>query len=196
MARSKKTDSADTSMDNPSDATVADGESQEATGTDDVPAEEIDTDAEIERLMGSAQVGGPVVEDDADADEFTVEGLDDIDSKFIVPNGTYPARCTDIEYGPSKKSGWPMFTFTYTLTSADKHGGKDFKIYATKKPTALFTLNMVLQAYGIPIGATTTFKKSQILNKDVRVIMLEEKYTTDGGEERSSSKIKKVLPAG
>lgn len=196
MARTRKNITEDP------DSNTHDGSTSEADPNDSTPDDtetdanaepEIDTDAEIERLMG-ASMGAPVAE--PSDDEFSVEGLDEVDSKFEVPDGTYGGKCVEIKNEISKKSGFPMIVFTYVLTDGGKHAGKEFIVYATKKPTALFTMKMVLKAYGIDTDRPQlTFSKQQVLHVPVRLTMKAEKYMADDGEERSSSKIKKVAPA-
>jgi hypothetical protein len=152
-----------------------------------------ETQAEIDRLMGSTGTG-PV--DDADDGEFSVEGMDQVDSKFVVPKGIYDAKCISIKSEISKSSGHPMIVFVYVLTSGGVHAGKEFTIWATKKPTALFAMKNTLRPYGINVDQPVVkFRKEQVLNIAVRVEMIDDSYKDQSGEERKTSKIKRVLPA-
>jgi hypothetical protein len=112
------------------------------------------------KLFASA----PADDDDDSEDLLVVEGLNDADSKFLVPDGKWESRITQAKRETSK-SGRPMVTIDFCLTGrcldgdndivvhpeAGKHGGKDFKTWVSLTEAALFKVTEMVAALDLPV---------------------------------------------
>ena len=149
---------------------------------------------------GSNPFGSPVENDDDDVLE--VEGLDEVGSKFQVPAGIHEAKVISAIKETSKNSGKPMITLTTALTgqmvtkkegftSVDggDHGGKEFKMWCSLVPAALFKVKELAEALDLPIeDGCLRVKLSDLVGLQCLVLMEDREY-----EGRTSSSIKRML---
>jgi hypothetical protein len=142
---------------------------------------------------------GNVIDDDED-EIIDVDGLNEIDSKFQVPDGWWEARTISAVKELSKTSGKPMVTLTVALTGdvynddgvlvtheeSEKHGGKEFKTWISLTPAALFKVKQAAESLDLPITEEGRLrcKLSAFLNKRLMVQMKTETY-----QDRESSKV-------
>lgn len=146
----------------------------------------------------SEAFGDPV--DDDDEDLLEVDGLNDVDGKYLVPEGYWEARTLSVKKELSKSSGKPMLTFDVALTGnvlnddgvivahadADKHGGKEFKTYVSLAKAALFKVKEMAVSLDIPIQENGRLRCKLSALKDKRFIA---KMQTSEYESRESSKV-------
>ena len=126
---------------------------------------------------------------DAD-DEFTVEGLDEGDSKFKIPEGEYKMRLIDLVKETSK-AGNPMWVWTFTVVSGE-HEGIELKTWTALTPAAMWKLTEVLQALGLPSdGKRANFKKKDALGKECIAVVEDSEY-----QGRVNSSISNLKPLG
>ena len=142
---------------------------------------------------------GAPTEDEDDDDIIDVEGLNDIDSKFVVPDGWWECRTIDAKKELSKKMK-PMVVVTVALTgefmntdgdlvtheaSAD-HAGKEFKTYVSLTPAALFKVKQSAEALDLPIDEEGRLrcKVKEFVGKQLMCEFKAEEY-----EGRESSKV-------
>lgn len=123
-------------------------------------------------------------------DVFELEGLDQIESKFLVPNGEYRLRCVDIEREVSKSSNNPMWTWTFVIVDGP-HGGKEFKMWTALTAGALWKLEQTVVALGVhSAGASRLrFSKSDVIGKQCIGVFKQEEY-----QGRMGSKIDMLKP--
>lgn len=148
---------------------------------------------------GNNPFGAPT--DDDDDDVLDVEGLDEVGSKFQVPAGYHEAKVISAVKEVSKNSGKPMVTLTTALTGnmvgdagmemADggDHGGKEFKMWCSLVPAALFKVKELAEALDLPMeDGRLKVKLSSLVGLQCVVQMEDREY-----EGRTSSSIKRML---
>lgn len=69
-------------------------------------------------------------DDDDDAEVLDLSGYSDTGSFKLIPNGTYDAIITNIEYVAENSKGMPMLTWTLQITTGEFKGRK-LKCYTT-----------------------------------------------------------------
>ena len=147
--------------------------------------------------MTNSQFGEHV--DDDDDELIDIDGLNEIDSKFLVPDGWWEARTVSAQKELSKSSQKPMVVLTIALTGetynsdgalvtheeSDKHAGKEFTSYISLTPAALFKVKQAAEALDLPITKEGRLhcKLSEFLSKQLMVEMTAETYN-----DRESSK--------
>ncbi len=117
---------------------------------------------------------------------FSFEGEPDgpKKSKFFFDAGTYVARAVSIVKGVSK-AGNPQFTLTLVGLSGPARG-IEFRTWLPIAGKAVFLTERKLKAFGITKNKETNtfnFKPSDILNKEVGMVLIQEQYD---GKDRMS----------
>lgn len=122
-------------------------------------------------------------------DEFELEGLDEIDSKFLVPDGDYKFKLIEIEKDTSN-SGNPMWVWDFTIVEGPE-AGKEFRLWTVTTASAMWKMVQVLVALGLHDGesASVKFKRSDAIGRMCMGTMEQQTY-----QGRMSSKIKEVFP--
>jgi hypothetical protein len=126
--------------------------------------------------------------DDTD-DVFELDGLDEIDSKFLVPDGDYELKVTDVTKDVSK-SGNPMWVWDLVIVSGPE-AGKEFKTWTAITAGALWKLVQVLAAIGLHDGKSkkVRFSRDEAIGKRCIGVLKQEEYNG-----RMSSKIDALRP--
>ncbi len=117
-------------------------------------------------------------------------------SKYIVADGTYPAKCVNVEKKTSK-AGSPMLVFEYLGTGGEAVG-KEFKDYTLYDVQADGTLRagwkMVkrMKAFGISKGedGVLPIRKADIVGKSVTLKLAVQTF----GEGKQSMSVEDVTP--
>jgi hypothetical protein len=132
-------------------------------------------------------LGKPTTDDTEDT--FELDGLDEIDSKFLVPDGDYKMKVTDVVKDVSK-AGNPMWIWDFAIT-AGPEAGKEFKLWTAITAGALWKLVQVLAAIGLHDGKSkkVRFSRSEAIGRECMGTLQQEEYNG-----RMSSKIDSVRP--
>ncbi len=147
---------------------------------------------------GSNPFGSPTEDDDDDI--LDVEGLDEVGSKFQVPSGIHEAKLISAIKETSKNSGKPMVTITVALTGQmdteqgfttagdGEHGGKEFKMWCSLVPAALFKVKELAEALDLPMeNGRLKVKLKDLVGLQCLVQMEDREY-----EGRTSSSVKRM----
>lgn len=109
------------------------------------------------------------------------------ESAFLVPDGTYKAKCIDIVQDVSK-SGNPMFIWDFEIIEGN-YKGKTFKSWTAITPAAMWKVAETVQALGVgQTGQVVKFKKGDVINKLCGIVM--EQYEYNG---KPTSRIARVI---
>lgn len=134
-------------------------------------------------------------------DDFVVENLDKVDSKFRVPPGRWEAKVVEAIKELSKNSGAPMATVTFAMTGRDENGNETSEDVSGKEFRGWFSINALWKVKELLIGLdfdpakyTDERGRTRIPLKEMpgRYCILEMEDSEYEG--RTSSKISKVLP--
>jgi len=139
--------------------------------------------------------------DNDDDDILDVEGLDEVGSKFQVPKGFHEALILQA-IKETSKAGKPMVTFTMALTGNmvdtkgslstvddGDHGGKEFKMWCSLVPAALFKVKELAEALDLPMEeGRLKVKLSSLVQLRCVLDMEDREY-----EGRTSSSVKRML---
>ena len=120
-----------------------------------------------------------------------------------IDPGSYPAEITDVEHKESKTSKVPMVSITYTLGGDSEFKGRKLTDYFTLQTTkgepneaGLRGLKRVIvAACGEDRANDEDFDTDELQGQVVEVVVKQETYEDESGDEQISSKVKKVLPA-
>jgi hypothetical protein len=116
--------------------------------------------------------GNPEQEDE---DIFAIDGLDDVESKFKIPEGYYVAKVIDIEKQTSQ-AGNPMWVWTFTTTKG-QYQGTELKVWTALTQAALWKLMEVLKALGIkPEKGSINLKKDEIIGRSCYINVVDREY--------------------
>ena len=121
------------------------------------------------------------------SDFFSVDLSEIEDSSYVIPDGTYKAKCIDIEQGVSK-TGNPMFIWEFEIVEGD-FKGRTFKSWTAITPAAMWKVAETVMALGVgQAGEVVKFKRSDVLGKLCGIVMEQDDYNG-----KKSSKIKSVV---
>lgn len=144
--------------------------------------------------------------DTADEDFSVSLGANALKSKFIIDDGKYPARCTDLTKAKSK-AGNDMFVFDFLGTGGDANG-REYKARVLTDEQYQWKLVKILGAFGIQpvdvVGAdgnpvldakgkpvkSLPVKKSAIVGKAVTLDLQVQEF----GDGKQSMSVEAVLP--
>lgn len=111
---------------------------------------------------------------DKTSDTFEVD-LTNVQSGFVIPDGYYKAKCTEVEQSVSQ-SGNAMFVWTFTIIEGE-YTGREFKTFTSMAPAALWKVAEVVQALGVgQTGEVVKFNRSQVIGKECGLILEESEY--------------------
>lgn len=133
---------------------------------------------------GATPVGTPMP--NGAADSFEVD-LTDVESQGLIPEGSYLARCANVEQSVSK-GGNPMFVWDFELLEG---GGKGriLKVFTAITPAAMWKVAETVIALGVgQTGQVVKFKRSDVVGRDCGVMVADTEYN---GNVRSQ--IQKVM---
>lgn len=124
-----------------------------------------------------------------DDDEIVIDDFDQVDDNpWYVPKGLHAATVTLCEKGTTK-DGDPKTVFTFTIAKGEAKG-KDLKVHASHKPTALWRLKKILTALGMNTsGKQLKFKGRDLVGKPCILEVEDQEFN---GETRSN--VKNVKP--
>lgn len=118
--------------------------------------------------------------------DFEVD-LTNVQSGFVIPDGNYLAKCTDVEQSVSK-GGNPMFIWTFVLEGGE-YAGREFKSFTAITPAAMWKVAETVQALGVgQTGSVVKFKRTDVVGKQCGLAIEAQEYN---GQDRSS--ITKVM---
>jgi hypothetical protein len=129
--------------------------------------------------------GNPVADDNGGA-SFSWDSIEEGDSKFVIPEGTYKVRVVDVTHGRSK-NGNDMLTWTFAVTEGE-HVGFELKDWTVLTPGKSFKAYKYRNVLGITGSGVEAAR-----NKEAQARVTTRSYTQDG-EERKSSSIKDLMP--
>lgn len=120
------------------------------------------------------------------SDNFEVD-LSEVQSGFVIPDGTYRVKCIEIEQTVSK-GGNPMFVWTFEVSAGD-YTGFQSKVFTALTPAAMWKVAETVEALGVgQQGQVVKFKRSDVINKECGALIEQDEYN---GQIRSS--ISRVL---
>lgn len=101
---------------------------------------------------------------DAQDEDFSVNlGADALKSKFVIDDGKYPARCTDLSKAVSK-AGNEMYVFDFLGTGGEADG-LEFKARILTEEKYQWKLVKILAAFGIAPVARVDPQGNPVLDK-------------------------------
>lgn len=123
-------------------------------------------------------------------DAFEVDLSDVQDSSYAIPDGTYRAKCINVEQDVSK-GGNPMFVWEFEITGGN-YTGRTFKSWTAITPAAMWKVAETVQALGVgQTGTVVKFKRGDVIGRECGIVMEQDEYNG-----KMSSKIVKVVPVG
>lgn len=135
-------------------------------------------------MAGKNPFGAPVADED---EEFSVD-CTEVAEGYRIEAGGYPAKLLSVSKEKSKSSGNDMFVWQFAIVG-DKYGGKEFRVYTSLAPAALFKLAETVKAFGLPgAGSVVKFKKTDVEGKRVMLMIVDDTYNDE-----PSSSVKKVF---
>lgn len=145
---------------------------------------------------------------DAQDEDFSVSlGDKALKSKYVIDDGKYAAKCTDLSKATSK-AGNEMYVFDFLGTSGDADG-LEFKARVLTGDEYQWKLVQILSAFGVkPVPRLDAqgnpvldakgkpkfdlpLKKSFVVGKDVTLELAMQEF----GDGKQSMSVEKVLPA-
>ena len=141
-----------------------------------------------------ASAGAPMPGHSTDAANgaFTVDLTNVDESGAMVPEGSYKAKCIDVQQGVSK-SGNPMFIWEFELVGDEcegKYKGRTMKSWTAITPAAMWKVAETVIALGVgQAGQVVKFKRSDVLNKLCGLVIEEDEYNG-----KKTSRVKTVIP--
>ena len=119
-------------------------------------------------------------------DNFEVDLTDVQESQFIIPDGYYRVKCTEIEQNVSK-SGNPMFVWTFEISEGE-HKGFQGKAFTAITPAAMWKVAETVIALGVgQTGSVVKFKRTDVIGKECGAFI--EKTEYNGKENSQISKV-------
>lgn len=119
-------------------------------------------------------------------DTFEVD-LSGVSDGYTIPDGTYPARCIDVQQTVSK-GGNPMFVWDFEVSSGDFQG-RTFKLWTAITPAAMWKVAETVIALGVgQAGETVKFSRGDVLNKPCGIVVEADEYNG-----KPSSRITRVI---
>lgn len=124
-------------------------------------------------------------------------------STVVVPltEGVYAASIDEVEVGQSK-SKLPMVTVIYEISDGEFKGRKlyDYMVLETKKhepnEAGLRQLKrLIVAALGEERADAEDFDTDELVGASVTLVVKQESYEDEGGDDQISNRIKKVMPA-
>lgn len=108
------------------------------------------------------------------SDNFEVD-LSEVQSNFLIPDGTYRVRCIEIEQTVSK-GGNPMFAWTFEV-SAGEYTGFQSKVFTALTPAAMWKVAEIVEALGVgQTGQVVKFRRSDVINRECGAIFEQSEY--------------------
>ncbi len=118
-----------------------------------------------------------------------------------IDEGTYAAEISEVEVTESK-SKLPMVVVTYTISDGDFKGRKltDYMVLETKKrepnePGLRQLKRLIVAALGEDSANSDDFDTDELQGQNVTLVIKQESYEDEGGDEQVSNRVKKVLAA-
>lgn len=118
-----------------------------------------------------------------------------------IDEGTYAAEISEVEVTESK-SKLPMVVVTYAILEGDFKGRKltDYMVLETKKhepnePGLRQLKRLIVAALGEDSANSDDFDTDELQGQQVTLVIKQESYEDEGGEEQVSNRVKKVLAA-
>ena len=109
------------------------------------------------------------------ADNFEIDLTGVQTNSFVIPDGNYKVRCTDIEQSVSK-GGNPMFVWTFEVSEGD-HVGFQSKVFTAITPAAMWKVAETVQALGVgQTGSVVKFKRTDVINKECGALIEATEY--------------------
>lgn len=118
--------------------------------------------------MPGAPVNNPM-------DSFEVDLTDVQVSSFVIPDGNYRAKCTEVEQTVSK-GGNPMFVWTFEINEGE-HKGFQSKVFTAITPAAMWKVAETVIALGVgQTGSVVKFKRSDVVGKECGIALEASEY--------------------
>lgn len=110
----------------------------------------------------------------ASADSFEVD-LTEVESRGLIPAGSYRARCVNVEQSVSK-GGNPMFVWDFELLEGGGQG-RILKVFTAITPAAMWKVAETVIALGVgQTGEIVKFKRSDVIGKECGVVVEDAEY--------------------
>lgn len=108
------------------------------------------------------------------ADEFMVD-LTDVEEQGLIPEGTYRAKCVNVEQSVSK-GGNPMFVWDFEVLEG-KGRGRVMKVFTAITPAAMWKVAETVIALGVgQSGSVVKFKRSDVIDRECGVSVADTEY--------------------
>jgi len=121
-----------------------------------------------------------------DSFEVDLSGVED--QSYAIPNGTYKAKCIDVQQDVSK-SGNPMFVWEFELVEG-QYAGRTFRSWTAITPAAMWKVAETVIALGVgQQGQVVKFKRGDVIGKLCGLILEQDDYNG-----KTTSKVTKVIP--
>lgn len=120
-------------------------------------------------------------------DSFEVDLSQVEDQSYAIPDGSYKAKCIDVQQDVSK-SGNPMFIWQFELVDG-KYAGRTFKSWTAITPAAMWKVAETVIALGVgQQGQVVKFKRGDVIGKLCGLVLEEDEYNG-----KATSRISKVI---
>lgn len=120
-------------------------------------------------------------------DNFEVDLSNVQTNTFVIPDGNYKVKCTDVEQSVSK-GGNPMFVWTFEV-SEGPHAGFQSKVFTAITPAAMWKVAETVQALGVgQTGSVVKFKRTDVINKECGAYIEKTEYNGN-----TNSQIQRVM---
>jgi len=121
------------------------------------------------------------------SNDFEVDLTDVQDNGFIIPDGNYKVKCTNVEQTVSK-SGNPMFVWDFEICEGD-HTGFQSKVFTAITPAAMWKVAETVKALGVgQTGEVVKFKRTDVVGKICGAMFEQREYNGN-----VNSQISKIL---
>ena len=108
------------------------------------------------------------------SDSFEVD-LTEVESQELIPEGTYRARCADVQQSVSK-GGNPMFVWDFEVLEGQGRG-RVLKVFTAITPAAMWKVAETVIALGVgQTGEVVRFKRSDVVGKECGVTVADSEY--------------------
>lgn len=108
------------------------------------------------------------------ADNFEVD-LSNVSGGFIIPDGNYRVKCTNVEQTVSQ-GGNPMFVWDFEV-SEGQYRGFQSKVFTAITPAAMWKVAETVIALGVgQTGAVVKFKRQDVVGKECGAFIEQTEY--------------------
>ena len=130
--------------------------------------------------------------------------LADVSTTFVpMPEGSYSAIIESVDLGKSSKSKVPMITVEYKIIDNEEFKNRKLYDYFTLETKSgepneagMRSLKkLIIAALGEDRANADDFDTDELEGQQVTLVVKQEQYEDEGGDEQVSNRVKKVLAA-